>query len=106
MKKQWLLFVASAFLCGAAFADDPKELFSSEKCIKCHSVSSQNIESTNKNPDKVTDLSNTGNDITKEELGPYLRKETEHNGKTHKLKYKGDDATLQQLIDWLVTLKQ
>ena len=106
MKKVLIMVIVAAVFGGFALAEEAKDLFVSEKCVKCHSIDSQGIESTNKNPDKVTDLSDAGNKVDKDALKPYLKKEAEMNGNKHKLKFKGDEATLDTLVNWLVTLKQ
>lgn len=89
-------------------ASEGKEVFEAQKCTKCHTVDSQEIATTSKkDPSEVADLSNAGNKFdSAEALKAYLNKETEVDGKKHKLKYKGEEADLQVLVDWVLTLKQ
>ena len=83
---------------------DGKELLEKGKCLTCHSVTTLNIEGKKK--DKSVDLSNTGATQTAESLKTYLKKESEYNGKKHPVAFKGEDADLQVMIDWLLTLKK
>ena len=99
-----IIIVSMACIAASLFAQDGKALFEEKKCARCHSVDSQNIAYTGKK--EAHDLSKTGESgLDKAAMIAYLKKETEHNGKTHKLKFKGEDAELDKLVDWLLTLK-
>lgn len=111
-----------SFAVGEARASD--KLFVDKKCNKCHAISAFNIEKKagkddaeeeDGDKDKVEspDLSNVGTFHDAAYLSSFLKKEVEHkphagadNTKKHKVKFKGDDAELKQMADWLVTLKK
>jgi hypothetical protein len=82
--------------------DDGNKIFVDNKCNMCHTVKSATIES--KKSDAV-DLSTVGKDKTIEFLTKYLKKETKLNDKDHKSSFKGSEAELKILVDWLLTLK-
>ena len=91
-------------LAATAFSTDGKTLFIEKKCMRCHSIDSQQIEYTGKK--EPHDLSEAGKtELDKAAVKAYLKKETEKNGKKHKVGFKGEDAELETLIDWLMTLK-
>ena len=92
---------------GAARAADAKELFTSSKCVRCHSVESQGVAATPKagEEDEVKDLSKVGSERTADWIAKFLRKEVDLDGKKHKLKFRGSDADLQTLANWLASLK-
>ncbi|MEO8231129.1 MAG: c-type cytochrome [Ignavibacteriota bacterium] len=102
------LIVTIVALYGYAFtiadqkSDDGKKVFVDNKCNMCHTVTSVGIES--KKSDAV-DLSAVGKDATQEFLLKYLKKEVKLNEKDHKSSFKGSDADLKILVDWLLTLK-
>ena len=91
-----------AFTISDSKSDDGKKIFVDNKCNMCHVVTSMGIES--KKSDAV-DLSKVGNEKTEEFLMKYLKKETKLNDKDHKSSFKGSDADLKILVDWLLTLK-
>jgi cytochrome c551/c552 len=88
----------------ALAAADGKELFVENKCTRCHSIETQGVAYTGSK--EAHDLSEVGNaGLDKPALKAYLKKESERDGKTHKLKFKGEDAELETLVTWLLTLK-
>ncbi len=91
-----------AFTITGQASNDGKTIFVSNKCNMCHTVISAGIES--KKSDAV-DLSTVGKDKTVEFLTKYLKKETRLNEKDHKSSFKGSEAELKILVDWLLTLK-
>ncbi|MGB9702449.1 MAG: c-type cytochrome [Candidatus Kapaibacteriota bacterium] len=93
-----------AFTAGEAVTG--KDIFLNNKCNQCHSISSQGIES--KVPGgKYPDLSDVGNmKLEKEFLKKFLMKEESIDSKKHAIKFKGDDAELTTLVEWLQTLKK
>jgi cytochrome c peroxidase len=113
--KGWLkgalsTLVAASFLVAApmtASAEDGKTLFKKAKCEKCHSVTSEGIESTkDADGDAPSDLSGFGKKgVAKDTLKQYLLKEADINGKKHKKKVKMEDAELDTLATWLNGLK-
>jgi len=55
---------------------------------------------------KYPDLSEVGKKGLKtEDLKKFLMKESDMNGKKHAIKFKGDAAELDTLVNWLQTLK-
>lgn len=102
------LIVTIVALYGFAFtiadqnSDDGKKIFIDNKCNMCHTVTSAGIESKKSD---ATDLSEVGKAATQEFLLKYLKKETKLNDKDHKSSFKGSDADLKILVDWLLTLK-
>lgn len=89
-----------------AFASDGKAVFEAKKCVKCHTVASQNLETTSKkDPSEIKDLSNVGNEVDEATLKAYLVKEAELNGEMHKVKFRGEDADFDALVQWLLSLK-
>jgi len=81
-----------------------KDIFLNNKCNMCHSVNSMKIES--KMANKYPDLSEVGKKGLKtEDLKKFLMKESDMNGKKHAIKFKGDAAELDTLVNWLQTLK-
>ncbi len=81
-----------------------KDIFVNNKCNMCHSINSLSIES--KMPNKYPDLSEVGKlDLKTADIKKYLMKEGDLNGKKHAIKFKGDAAELDTLVNWLQTLK-
>ena len=103
---RYLFTLLFAFACLNVAATTPDgALFEAAKCVKCHSVESQNIATTSKKPDEVKDLSTSGANFDEAQLTAYLKKEAEYDGKMHKYKFKGEDADLAKLVTWLLTLR-
>lgn len=91
---------------GVAAAKDGKAIFEGEKCNLCHSVPSAGIEATSKS-DKMKGpaLLVPDDKLTAEWLTKYIKKEVDHEGKTHKKDFKGTDEELKTLVDWLLANK-
>ena len=99
-----LLPVLAAQPAGAADAPG-KTVFTAQKCTMCHSVDSQQIAQTSKMAG--SDLSDVGATRDAAWLTQYLKKEVANGGgKKHSKEWKGTEAELEQLVDWLVTLKK
>jgi hypothetical protein len=82
------------------------DLFVELKCVKCHSVSCQQIQTTSdKDPSEIVDLSHVGSKHDEAFFLGYLQKEITYNDKKHKMKFKGDDVQLATIVAWLLTLK-
>jgi CxxC motif-containing protein (DUF1111 family) len=79
-----------------------KQIFIDSKCNNCHTINS--IEITSKKDDAV-DLSNAGSVGDIQLIKSYLLKETKINDKDHKMEFKGSDAELDTLAEWLASLK-
>ena len=86
----------------AAAAPDGKAIFLGQKCNLCHSVSAAGIERTTKS-EKVAgpDLTTATAKHDKAFLTKFLKKEETVDGKKHGKEWKGTDAELSTLIDWL-----
>lgn len=80
---------------------DPKTIFVDAKCTTCHSIDAQGVE-TRKKTDKTVDLSNLEGDHDAAFWMGYLKKNENLNNKKHPVAFKGDDADLEILINWLV----
>ena len=81
---------------------DGKQIFIDSKCNNCHTVTSMEI--TSKKDDAV-DLSNTSSVGDEKLLKSFMLKESKINDKEHKLKFKGSEEELNELVNWLLTLK-
>jgi cytochrome c553 len=86
-----------------AAAKDGKTVFTEAKCITCHAILVEKIETTSKksNPD----LSGIGAKHDAAFLTKYLNKEEKINDKSHPMKFKGEAADLEILATWLASLK-
>ena len=80
---------------------DGKQIFIDGKCNNCHTVTSMEITSKK---DDATDLSNVGCLRDAQLMKSYLLKEVKINEQDHKLKFKGSEAELDALVNWLLTL--
>ena len=85
-------------------AADAKELFLEEKCNRCHSISSLNIENTGQK--KISDLSEVGSRFSTEFIAKYLNREEAIEGKKHLKNLKSEGADIEALAKWLSTLKK
>ena len=81
---------------------DGKQIFVDSKCNNCHTVNSMEITSKK---DAATDLSNVGSLGDAQLMKSYLLKEAKINDKDHKLKFKGSEAELDAIVNWLLSLK-
>ena len=97
-----LALLASTPALGGHAAAAGQELFVAQKCTICHSVDSAGIEQTSKM--KGSDLSGVADRRDRAWLKGYLLKEIELDGKAHKKAIKLEDAELEQLLDFLMTL--
>jgi len=79
-----------------------KQIFIDNKCNNCHTVSSNEITSKK---DDVVDLSNSGSSGDVQLIKSFLLKEAKINDKEHKMKFKGSEAELNTLAEWLSSLK-
>lgn len=81
---------------------DAKQIFIDSKCNNCHTVTSNKMTSKK---DDATDLSNVGSSGDAQLIKSYLLKEAKINEQEHKIKFKGSEAKLNALVNWLLTLK-
>ena len=102
------ILVAAVLSAGPARADDPagQQAFLANKCNLCHSVDKLEIARTSTSDKmKGPDLSTTGDDLDLEWAVKFLKKEVELEGSLHKKEFKGTDEELQQIVQWLGTLR-
>lgn len=94
--------VAGLAVPAAAAAPDGKAIFLAQKCNLCHSVSAAGIERQTKS-EKVAgpDLTTATAQHDKAFLTRFLKKEEMVDGKKHGKEWKGTDAELGAVIDWL-----
>jgi len=103
--------LCAAVLTGAALgtALEPskgQEMFETQKCNLCHSVSTVKIEAKTKAEAlKGPDLVGIGEKYEVEWITNYLKKEVKLNDNLHKTSFKGSDEELQVIIDWLLEQK-
>ena len=87
-------------------ASGGKEIFTAQKCNVCHSIASQSITQTSKSS-KAPDLSNVGGTHLAPWIEQWLKKEVANtDGKKHAPSWKGTDAEMKTLAEWLATLKK
>jgi cytochrome c553 len=112
MMKLRLTLFSAAFLyllvalAPAAAADDGQKTFTEQKCNKCHSVASVEIEATIKSEKmRGPDLSKAGEKHAADWVKQYVLKEVQLNDKDHKAKWEGSEKDLQAIADWIASLK-
>jgi mono/diheme cytochrome c family protein len=103
-----LLAAAPVAAAGEGAATGGKQIFLAQKCNLCHSIDSQGITRTSKSEKtKGPDLSNVGGTHLAPWITQWLKKEVAGtDGKKHVPNWKGTDAELKTLADWLATLKK
>lgn len=111
--RRWILAVAMTAITAtpfAAVAATGKDVFTDQKCAKCHKISSEGIAATEEK-EKIIDLSGTGKDHDVAWFKGWLNKEIERDSAVkpgekakHKIKFKGTPAELDTLAAWLKTL--
>lgn len=110
LKKFFAVVIVMAVVAGFSIlrsegeAVTAKKIFEDSKCNSCHSVESQGLEAKKKS-DKYPDLSNTGSTLTSDFIIKFLKKDETIDGKKHPIAFKGEEAELQTLADWLASLK-
>jgi cytochrome c peroxidase len=100
----------SVLAVGASFTSrknlDGRRLFKSKNCIRCHSVSSANIETrSRRGKNKGGDLTGVVKKRNSRTVARFLLKKTKIKGKFHPNSFKGTDEELQTLVDWLLEQK-
>ncbi len=90
---------------GGAAASQGEKIFTEQKCSTCHALSSKGVEAKVKEGSATYggDLSGAVSADEIDELGPYLRGETERDGAAHKKKIKLAGAEMKALLEWLAT---
>jgi cytochrome c2 len=84
---------------------DGKAVFLEVKCNMCHAVSAASIEAKAKPEMQGPDLTGVTERLEPAQIQAFVKKEAEHDGKKHKAPWKGTDAQLQAIVDWLGTCK-
>jgi mono/diheme cytochrome c family protein len=113
MKRSNYLLIAvliSVMALGIAFASrknlDGRRLFQSKNCVRCHSVSSANIEARfSRGKLAGGDLTGAVKNSNSKRVTRFLRKKARIGGKLHPTSFKGTDEELQALVDWLLEQK-
>jgi cytochrome c551/c552 len=83
-----------------------KALFLKNKCNTCHSVESQGIEAL-RDVKAAPDMSDAGNLIPDAAWAvKFVKREETKDGKKHRRPFKGSDKDVEQMIDWLMSLKK
>jgi mono/diheme cytochrome c family protein len=114
--KQWTRLVAVAALLMFAMVAmakashaDGKSIFLANKCNSCHSISAQGVQVKKSDDDdggtKPPDLSHVGKTQSAQWITGFLHKTETLKGKKHKKAWKGSDADLTTLANWLASLK-
>ncbi|MEI7811923.1 MAG: c-type cytochrome [Ignavibacteria bacterium] len=96
-----VLFVTSALTAQAG--GDGRKIFESNKCTMCHSIKVEKIEKSGKS--NAPDLSTVGSEKKAEWIQKFLKKEETNAGKKHAIAFKGTDAELKTVAEWLVKHK-
>ena len=113
-----VLTVSLAAVSGPALADgagkpaaasakvaDGSPLFLENKCSSCHTIETKGIKRPAAAPaSKAPDLSGVGAVRKAEWMSAFLLKTEKLNDKLHIKKFRGTDAELKQLVNWLATL--
>ncbi|MEM8964571.1 MAG: cytochrome c [Acidobacteriota bacterium] len=79
-------------------------VFLAQKCQLCHAVPAADIEAKTKSAKLLGPDLGVEPLAPVEELGPYLRQETELDGVKHKKKFNGTDEELAAMAAWLDSL--
>lgn len=99
-----VLFAAGTLLFTTAASAGGPEVFAASKCAKCHTVFNAGIKGDKKPIQR--DLSGVGVKRDAAWMTKYLKKEVAVADKMHKSEWKGTDADLKALVDWLATQKK
>lgn len=89
----------------AAFAEGGADVFKSQNCTSCHSVSKAGISRAANPDEKAMDLSDVGTRHDKKWIAQFLLKKVEREGEKHKKGFQGTTEELKVLATWLETLK-
>lgn len=84
-----------------------KKEFLAQKCNKCHSIASHQIEATVQSEKmKGPDLSDVGSKHDAAWMTQWVKKEVQLEGKSHSAKWEGTDKQLATIVGWLAQLKK
>lgn len=113
-------FLGAALTPDTARAADGKELFLKHKCNECHAISAAGIEMApgddagEEDPfggeeegedEEAPDLSSVGKEQTAAWIADYLKKKEKLDGKKHRKRFKGPEAELKALSEYLAGMK-
>ena len=112
----WIASVAVAQDKPAVGAKDGKALFLENKCNTCHTVKAAGIEkrkaaaaepaeAKEKSDKKPPDLSSVGLERKADWMGKFLMKLESIKGEKHSRKFRGTDAELKTVTEWLAVQK-
>jgi len=79
-----------------------RQAFLEARCDRCHPVAARDIEA--RKP-RASDLSTLGADREPGWIRDYLQRRVALEGEEHAVAWKGSDAELQALVDWLAKLE-
>lgn len=116
----FLLSFGVALAPSASAAADGKDLFVKYKCNECHSIKAAGIEvkpsddAGEEDPfggeeegeqDEAPDLSSVGKEQDAAWISNYLKKKVKLEGKKHRKRFKGPEADLKTISDFLAGMK-
>ncbi|HRE88450.1 MAG TPA: c-type cytochrome [Myxococcota bacterium] len=99
------LLVGLALLAPSAALADGPEIFRSQNCTSCHSITKAGISRSATPDEKAKDLSDIGTRHDKKFIAGFLLKKQEIDGEKHKKGFAGTTEELKVLATWLETLK-
>lgn len=89
----------------ATLSDEGQAAYVNNDCAQCHSVQTQDIEASVSSAQmRGPDLSQIGREHDAEWIVTYLKGE-QAAGEPHRVPYRGSDADLQALAEWLAELQ-
>ena len=89
---------------GVALAEGP-DVFKSQGCTKCHSVTGSGIARDAAHDEEAKDLSKIGARHDNKWIAQWLLKKVDVDGEKHKKTYQGSTDDLKTLATWLESLK-
>lgn len=101
-----ILVMLSALAVPAAADEAGKQAFMDANCDRCHSIASENITATVKSEKmKGPDLDGVGATHDAAWITEFVKREVKLEGKNHRSPWKGSDAELTAVAEWLATMK-
>lgn len=99
------LLVAAFLLAPTVASADGPEVFKTQKCTNCHSVTGASISRSASPSETAPDLSKVGGKLDKRAIASFLLKKSEINGAKHKTTFGGSTDDLKAVAEWLGSLK-
>lgn len=96
----------SLWLASAPVDDPGQKVFMEYRCNTCHAVASAEIEATEEDEEKQGPDLSTTEKRTAEWVKKYLNKEEAIDGRKHKKRWRGEDAELDALAEWVAGLSK